>query len=175
MQQVSAVSYVRATDSPEDLMAVALEDGRLSGKIDWILVCELVQIFGQPAASAHVPCSWYTPLHFAVLEGKDEYIRLLVARGARISARCALGFTPLTLAVARSRYSAVRAILACSDRPDASHVLEAMRIARVMQSAGAVQVLSAAVSPVGPRRGDVRLSVVAREARRSISARHEPF
>jgi uncharacterized protein len=94
----------------EDTMRAALYRRSMSGHIDWLTVGSLVQSHAAVAASVHAPCK-RTGLHVAVSENKADYVRLLVARGADVSAKCGLGLTPLLLAVVRGHAASADALL----------------------------------------------------------------
>jgi hypothetical protein len=95
----------------EDAMRAALHRRTMSGHLDWLTVGTLVQSHGGAVAGVEAQCR-RTGLHIAVSEDKAEYVRLLVARGADVSARCGLGLTPLLLAVVRGHADSVDALLA---------------------------------------------------------------
>jgi ankyrin repeat protein len=98
----------------EDTMRTALSRRSLSGHLDWLTVGCVAQSRHAGAVLAggrvRAPCR-RTCLHVAVSEDKADYIRLLVARGADVSAKCGLGLTPLVLAVVRGHGAAAAALL----------------------------------------------------------------
>jgi ankyrin repeat protein len=62
---------------------------------DWCTAISLVQRHGRGIARMAVEPNSYTPLHYAVMQNKPDYVRLLCARGADASATDAEGLQPI--------------------------------------------------------------------------------
>lgn len=72
-----------------------------------------------PSPAAPGDVQGFTPLAFALQNGHDELVPILLRAGARLGARLTHGFTELALAVSACGPEAVRAIVAAGADPNA--------------------------------------------------------
>jgi Ankyrin repeats (many copies) len=116
----------------EMLEALAARDAR--SRLNWLQILHLAQQHGAAATLAAEPQTQRTVLHVAVSEFvPEDYVGMLIARGATPSAQCCSGQTPLVLAIARGNVPAAR-ILATFER-DGRAVAQALLVAQWIEKA----------------------------------------